>query len=94
MVLKVGQTEDRVQVLLSILSNIVSRAGMIEDGLSQIMNMQLGYVGIPFMPMAQINELPDEANAEGPGNADGVGDMDTDIVNNPNIGNMGFNNID
>lgn len=78
---------------MSILSNTVSRAGIIEDGLSQIMNMQYGYVDVPFVPI-MISELPVGAIADEPGVENGAGNMDTDVVNKPMSENLGLDDID
>ncbi|KAL8118545.1 hypothetical protein AgCh_016172 [Apium graveolens] len=93
---KVQVTEAKVGVPVDILSNTVSRAGKIEDGLSQLVNVQLGLIDIPFMPlMSELEASPvigvvnkDESVVNGE-NA-----LETDLVDNSIINNPAYKTMD
>lgn len=78
-------TEVKVKILIEILGNTVSRAGRIEEGLSQMINVQLGLADIPFFPLLEeiVGEQPKMAHGNvGVMIENDVSDMETDGVNN------------
>lgn len=88
-------TEAKVKILMEILGNTMSRAGRIEEGSSQMINVQLGLVDIPFLPL--LEELVDNQPRMAHGNVgvvieNHVSDMETDTVNNQI--QYGFEHID
>ncbi|KAK1373202.1 hypothetical protein POM88_029395 [Heracleum sosnowskyi] len=91
LVTKYEATKAKVAVLVEILGNTVTRVGRIEDGLSQMIDMQLGLVDIPFLPLIEeMARQPERANVVeemvGSGVVSTTMDtyvVDTLVINNP-----------
>lgn len=64
-------------VLVDILSNTVSRAGRVEDGLSQLISVQIGLFDIPFLPLLENDDIPVNAQNAEDHVVNGLNDMDT-----------------
>lgn len=76
---KYEHTELKVNGLLNILSNTIARAGVIEEGLAQVINVQLSFLDIPPLPTLVEIEEPLDAIAVGVPVVNRVVDMETDV---------------
>ncbi|KAL8155974.1 hypothetical protein AgCh_001143 [Apium graveolens] len=92
---KVQVTEAKVGVLVDIMSNTVSRAGKIEDKLSQFINVQLGMIDIPLLPlMSKLENSPVIGVVSDEPVKNGENAMKTDLLDNTIINNPAFETMD
>ncbi|KAL8099252.1 hypothetical protein AgCh_031787 [Apium graveolens] len=92
---KIQVTEAKVGVLVDILSNTVSRAGKNEDGLSRLINVQLGLIDISFLPlMSELEASPVLGVVSDEPVTNGENAMETDLVDNAIINNSAYETMD